>query len=219
MIDQSRLLPRRLLAGLAAAGAVAIAAGPAVAETRTYDLDGFDVVYVSSGIYATVTIGESFVVEIEAAQRDLDRLDVRVKDGELKIGRNYRGLSWGRERGRIDARVTLPNLTGLEASSGADVTATDVDAGSFGIDASSGASIDVAGACENASVDVSSGASVDAEGLICNDVDVDASSGASARVHAAERVTADASSGASVRVFGDPQQKQSDTSSGGSVRY
>ncbi len=217
MINQPNL--SRRIAAVATAAASAFIAAPAFAEVRTYDLDGFDAVDISSGIIANVTVGGSFSVEIEAAEQDLERLNVEVKNGELKIGRNYRSMSWGRDRGRIDARVTLPSLTEIEASSGAGVTATGVDAGSFELDASSGASIDVEGACDSASVDGSSGSSVDAEALICAKVDVDVSSGASARVHASDSLTADASSGGSVRVFGDPQQRNSSTSSGGSVRF
>ncbi|MEM9899671.1 MAG: DUF2807 domain-containing protein, partial [Pseudomonadota bacterium] len=173
---------------------------------------------VSSGVDANVAVGGDYSVSVDADSDDFDDIKVELKGRTLRIGREYR-VGWKRRRGNVQATISMPALRGMEASSGASLDATGIDAGRFSIDVSSGASAEAEGTCESSSVDGSSGASVRASGLICSDVEVDVSSGASARVYASDVISADASSGASVTVYGDPSSRDVSKSSGGSVRF
>lgn len=210
----------RLITGAAiSALLVSMPLASAAAETRTFDFDDFNEVDIAAGVDATVTVGSDFAIAVEADEKDLERLRIEVKDRTLKISREYRGMSWSDGRGKIVATISMPTLVGIEASSGASVVATGIDAGAFAIETSSGGSAEATGRCESLDADASSGSRLDAEALQCARVVVDASSGASVRAYADEEMTADASSGASVKIFGDPARRDVSKSSGASVSY
>ena len=204
---------------LSVATAAAALSATAFAATKTFDLEDFDEIDVSAGVIADVTVGGGYAISVEAEDSELERLRVEVKGRTLIIARDERGMRWTRRRGKIEATIALPALTAAEASSGARLVATGVDAGAFSVEASSGARIEATGRCESVDAEASSGASVDAGDLVCARAAVDVSSGASIRVHATDEVRADASSGGSVRVAGDPPRRAIETSSGGSVRF
>ncbi|MCB2098495.1 MAG: head GIN domain-containing protein [Parvularculaceae bacterium] len=204
---------KRLLLATIASAALAT---PAFAETQSFDLSGFTRVSASAGTTVNVTVGGDYSVVAESSAKGLERLRVEVKGDELQIGRKHKTMSWGRGV-EVVVNVTLPALSGMDVSSGAELDATGVDAGSFDIDASSGGSLDVTGRCDALNVDVSSGGDIDARGLECRTAVADASSGGSADIYASESIIGDASSGGSIDVYGKPKNVNKDTSSGGSV--
>lgn len=199
---------------LLATAVLSLAAGTAAADTRP--LANFDKVNASAGTQVEITVGPSFQVNVEG--RDAARIVTRVSGDTLVVEPERTvGFHW---RGRRDAlvRVSMPAVEGLGASSGARIRAAGVAGGAVSLDASSGAAIDVAGACATFSADASSGASIDAEALRCERGSVSASSGASAHVYATGRLDVDASSGGDVVAFGDPGIGDISLSSGGSLR-
>ena len=188
----------------------------AAAEERRYDVADFNEVSVATGIKAEIEVGPDFSVIASSSAKGLERLDVEVRNGDLRLRRSTRGMNWGRRDG-VKVTITMPSLIGLDASSGAFISARNIDADAFELDASSGSRIEVRGQCGALDVDVSSGASIDAGGLVCATVRADASSGARAAVFAGERLSAEASSGGFVKASGDPATVRQDTSSGGRV--
>jgi hypothetical protein len=203
---------------LGAAAAVFVAAAPAFAETKSYNLSGFNSVDISAGLSAKIVAGGTYSVRAEAAPEVLDRLDIRVEGGVLVLGRKPQmGWGWNKSSGKVTIYVSAPKIDGVEASSGSSASATGIDAEAFRADVSSGASLDVSGVCGTLRSDASSGASLNARDLKCKSVSADASSGASISAYASERLDADASSGGSVSVKGGPKEVNTDRSSGGSV--
>lgn len=201
----------------AAVVTAALAVSPAFAETKTYALADFTRVSASAGVSVDVVAGADYSVVATSSGEGLERLQIKVVDGELQIGRKSRS-GWRWKRGdEVSVNVSLPALEAVDASSGASVDATGVDAGAFAIDVSSGASLEIVGRCDALTVDVSSGGSVDAEQFLCRTANASASSGGSADIFASESVNGDASSGGSVDVSGSPKIVNKDTSSGGSV--
>jgi hypothetical protein len=225
---------------LAAAAATLMFAVPAAAESRTIDLPPFTSVDISSGIDAVVTVGGAQSVEAEAPTAEiLDEVQFRVENGTLKAWIDWSIFdlfSLGLDR-QITLTISALEITGaeasagadvdvtgaaggqlyFEASSGADLTATAVAGGAVDLEASSGGGLHLDGTCTNANVGASSGASLDAEKLLCADVVVGASSGADAAVFASASVDAEASSGGHVVVHGNPTKFETDSSSGGDV--
>ena len=201
---------------LIAAGLAAFAATPSLAAQKTYALGDFTGVSAATGVSVDINTGGDYSVKAESSDKGLERLEVKVVDGELRIKRTNHNFRW-RRSDKVHVTVSLPSLKSLDVSSGAAIDAKNVDAGEFSIDASSGGSIDAEGKCDDLSVDVSSGGSIDARALQCRAADADASSGGSARIYASESVTGEASSGGSVRIFGEPEKVSKETSSGGSV--
>jgi hypothetical protein len=213
-------------------------ASPALAETRTFEVDPFTAVEISSGIVGIVTSGAPQAVEAEAGNAAvLNRLHVEVRGGRLSVGIDWNLLDYLFTFGQhppITVRVSAPSLNSVAASSGANVDARGL-AGEFELGSSSGASLDasgvtaaqataeassgggitVTGRCDRLVVEASSGGHVAAGELSCKEVDAEASSGGYAEVSASEEIEADVSSGGHVAVRGNPARTDYESSSGG----
>ncbi len=237
-----------LKTAIAAAAALTVTAGAAMAESRTYDLEPFHRIDIATGLNAVVKHGDSQSVRVETSRKDvLDKLDISVADGQLRARLHTNLLDVilgggllnviGRDRSAT-VYITVPELTGVESASGAHVTAdrlsgkqadvsvssggdaelAAVDPGRLTVNASSGGRVSLAGTCDRLEVNVSSGGDVRARDLKCVGLDVSGSSGGSLEVAATGAVTGSLSSGASVRLTGTPGSIKVETSSGGSVR-
>lgn len=103
----------------------------------------------------------------------------------------------------------------FNASSAASITA-EVDAPVVETNASSGATISIAGKTKTHTAESSSGASLKTADLLSEVTEVKASSGATAKVHASIKIIAKASSGATIHYFGGASVDKT-VSSGGTV--
>lgn len=186
------------------------------AETKNFNIEGFSEVDSSAGVTVIISVGGDYEIRAEGSADSLEWLRVEKKDRVLEIGRKTRNWTFKRQE-KPTVYVSMPRLTGVDASSGSDISADNVDAGNFSIDVSSGADVRVSGKCDTLNVDVSSGSDADARDLKCKNVVADASSGADAMVYASESINADASSGGDIHVYGGPENIQTDESSGGDV--
>lgn len=222
---------------------VLLMSSAAAAEMRDFDVAPFTEIEVNNGVRAELVIGAPQAVHVEAdQQKDLDDLVVEVRNGRLSIGfdrgffENLGDFMSARNR-QVTARITVPSLSevaassgasvsgagvtgpslGVEASSGASITLSGVDSQRPKIAASSGASVDVAGRCTQLDAEVSSGGNLDLARLTCESVRVRGSSGGRATVYASQAVDAEASSGGSVSVLGKPSSVRVDSSIGGHV--
>ncbi len=233
---------------LIAAAALSLAAAPALAETRTFDFPPFEGIDVATGLTAVVTRGDKQSVYAEASSAAvLDRLDLKVRKGKL-YAKHHTDLidvilSGGilnmlNNKNDVTIYITVPELTGISASSGANVeadflagrhpyvgassgaeiTVSNLDVLKLDLSTSSGAGITASGNCDELEMHFSSGAHIRAKDLSCEVVDISGSSGASADVTAENAVTGGISSGASLRLSGDPEKIDVESSSGGSVR-
>ena len=205
------------LFAFSAFSALVIASTASAEEMREYNFPAFTAVDVASGVQAEVTAGEAQSIRVYTDKGDFSDLEIGVNGGVLSVKREWR-KGWGAKRANYRVVATVQDLSGVEASSGSDITVRNVSDGDFEIDASSGASVDIAGNCSEVTAEASSGASVDARDLSCTSADADASSGASLVLFASESVSAEASSGASVVVYGGAEAKRIKKSSGGSVK-
>lgn len=204
-----------LTAAAVAVTTAALVALPAFAETRTYNLSGFDRIDVSAGIDVTFSQGP-FSVRVDEPDGNFDKLIVEVRGNTLKIGRRNSWIDW---RGvDYSATVSAPNLIGLDVSSGASFEGYSLSLRDLSVDVASGAGVELSGSCASLQLDISSGARFEGEGLKCETASVDASSGANADAFATRSASGNASSGGSVTFYGQPAQLAKDTSSGGSVR-
>lgn len=223
-------------------------AGAALAQSRDYDLTGFQRLDIANGIIATVQPGDDFAVSVETNNQDLlDKLIIEVNDGELAASFDQNFFDFIMNGGivgkmlsppaEVRLTVSLPELTGVSASSDANVDVAAFAGASFELDISSGAHVTVAeatvgavtvdissgsratlrGTCETLDVGASSGSNLDAGQLSCKSARVEASSGSSASVSASTSVSANASSGGDIRVLGNPAEDNVQTSSGGDV--
>ncbi|MEP5433606.1 MAG: head GIN domain-containing protein, partial [Flavobacteriaceae bacterium] len=157
-----------------------------------------------------------------------------IKNGKLKI---HCVENIGRATKKIF--VTMPNVTGLYASSGAHLTTENkiksdkleidassgailnamVQANNMDIDASSGANISLEGNANEVYVDASSGSNVRANDLATSNANADASSGANISIDVKDNLTAEASSGGNISYKGDPTVQKNKSVSGSVHKY
>jgi len=171
---------------------------------------------------------------VEADDNVMKYIETTVNGDNLKIGlKDHVSLS----NTHMKVFITAPQINGIKASSGSDVTVKDllkntgrlalnassagsitanIDAPEVEADASSGASIQLSGKTRDLNVTVSSGSDLKAGELSSENTVVNSSSGSSATVHASVSLNANASSGASIHYYGGGNV-QKNVSSGGSV--
>ncbi len=188
----------------------------AQAESRDFDFDGFTQLSASTGVNVKITAGENYDIRVESDEKGFDELKITMNGDTLHVGRNKKNRMFKRQP-TINAYVSVPELDGVSASSGADLRASGIDADRFSINVSSGAEVTVDGKCETLSAGASSGSELNGEGLRCENATVSASSGADATVYASQEVTANASSGSDITVLGGPKSRSVHESSGGDV--
>ena len=199
------------------AGCVAgSATGQTYAESQRHSYANFDKVDVSAGIGTVVRQGP-FDVTAEAMKGEsFDNLIVEVKGDTLRISRKSSIMNWSGEQYRVT--VSAPAYSALGASSGSRLEGANLTLKDLSVEVSSGASMELGGACNALNLEISSGANFDGEDLRCATAMVEASSGASVDAFASQLADGEASSGANVTFHGQPKQVREDTSSGGSVR-
>lgn len=161
---------------------------PAIAQSRDFDLDGFDKIDIATGLDARVSLADAFSVRAESRSNDaLDNLDLRVENGVLtaRIESNFLDfiLSGGlvgmlfNSGNAVTLDITLPALTAATASSGADLNLSAISADRLTLDASSGADITLERArLRHLEARASSGADISIAGT-AESVALDASSG------------------------------------------
>ncbi len=206
-----------LIPAAAAVLATAAIVLPAWADTKSYNLSGFDRISASAGVDVDIRQGP-FAITVDEPQGKFDKLVLEVRGDTLVIGRKNTMGGWFSRGPDYRVTVTAPNYVGIDASSGASVEGSNLSLKDLKVGVSSGADVDLAGNCAGLRVDISSGADFDGEQLKCETASVDASSGADADAYATRSADGEASSGASVTFHGKPAQFDKDTSSGGSVR-
>ena len=205
--------------------------GTVIRETRTATED-FTVISAAEGMDVFVTQGNDPEIIVEADENIQELIGTEIRDGELKI---HAIENIGRATRKI--YVTVPEITGLHASSGADLESRGVlDVNRIRIDASSGADIHVelsadevnascssgadiqlGGTTNRFNATASSGSDIKARNLKAAICEANASSGSDIEVSVSEALNADASSGADIRYDGNPQVNLHKSSSG-SVR-
>ncbi|MBT8203903.1 MAG: DUF2807 domain-containing protein [Eudoraea sp.] len=205
-----------------------------VEEERREITDDFTVITASEGLDVYVTQDRDFEILVEADENVIDLIGTDIKNGRLKI---HAIENIGRATKKI--YVTLPEITSLRTSSGADLITREVisadkislDASSgsdlrvelkadeVNADTSSGASIRISGEANILYADASSGSDIKAGAFEVKTCEADASSGADIRVNVSERLIADASSGADIKYTGKAQVKKSKSVSGSVREY
>ncbi len=186
-----------------------------IAEDRREVTEEFTVVRASEGLDVYVTQDDEFDITVEADENVIDLIATDIRDGRLKI---HTIENIGRATKKI--YVSLPDITGLESSSGADLVVREsIEANKISLDASSGSDLQVALTADEVEADSSSGADIKISGE-ANVFYADASSGSDikARDFKVKTCNAGASSGADISVY-VTESLTAHASSGGDISY
>ena len=207
--------------------------GEVVKEKREVSED-FTVVSASEGLDVFVSQGSDFEISVEADENIIDLIGTDIRDGKLKV---HAIENIGRATKKI--YVTLPEVTGLYASSGSDLVSQGViEADKIKLDSSSGADINVEldadevdansssgsdirinGQANLLYADASSGSDIRAKEFLVKTCNASASSGADISVNVSESLTADASSGADISYTGEANVQTKKSVSGSVHKY
>ena len=207
--------------------------GKVVKQER--NISGFEEVSVSTGIGAVINQDSFEKVVVEADENILKILKTEVHGGKLEIFL---------EEGVLHAKqmkvyVTVKQLRMVEAGSGADVKSLgkisaeklklssssgsgvkmEVDCNQLNAESSSGSDMTISGIAKSLKASSSSGSGLDASMLTAENGNLSASSGAHLEAQVTGEVKADASSGAGIKILGNPATRDTNSSSGGSVRF
>ncbi len=206
--------------------------GNVVTQTRNVG-NNFSKIEVKRGLIVTLEQSDSYSVEVEADENLQEHITVSVENETLIITSD-KGID---EATAKTIHVKMPELTGIEATSGSSVstrnvfTGTDVfvksSSGSeadlnFEIDnirceSTSGSSLEFRGKALTFKAVSSSGSSIDARDLMVNEVTAESTSGSDINVRPILSLNAKASSGSSIDYSGSPKSVSKEENSGGSV--
>lgn len=205
----------------------------AVTDEKREITEEFTAVSSSEGLDVLVTQGEDFEIVVEADENIIDLIATDIRDGKLKI---HARENIGQATKKI--YVTLPVITGLESSSGSELTGTNqIKAEKISLEASSGSHLQVSLTADEVEADTSSGADIhltgeanlmyadasSGSGIRAREFEVrechaNGSSGADLDLNVSESLVADASSGADISYTGNPDRVDQKKSVSGSVR-
>ncbi|MEP0132040.1 MAG: head GIN domain-containing protein [Eudoraea sp.] len=186
-----------------------------VAEDRREVTEEFTVVSAQEGLDVYVTQAKDFEITVEADDNVIDLIGTDIRDGKLKI---HAIENIGRATKKV--YVSMPDITGLETSSGADLIGKSViESDKISLNASSGSDLQVELNADEVDANTSSGADIRLSGE-ANMLYANASSGSDikARDFTVQTCRADASSGADISV-NVSESLTADASSGGDISY
>lgn len=205
--------------------------GKVTTEDRQIEGD-FDQIKGSRGLDIYLSEGSENKIKIEADSNLHELIETTVDNGKLIITSSENiGHATSKK-----VYVTYKNLSGIAASSGADIVVNSVlknetlnlDASSgseikleiFAKDAyvktSSGADIKISGKAGSLMAKASSGGEINAKDLMVATCNADASSGGGITVNVKDRLEGEASSGGDVSYYGNPQEVNKNKGSSGS---
>ncbi|MFW5832027.1 MAG: head GIN domain-containing protein [Prolixibacteraceae bacterium] len=205
---------------------------------KTRNVKNFSGIKVSSGIELYITMGNRETLKIEADEEDIEDVKTEVKNGTLHIYMKRRNnwFNWGFNK-TAKVYVTVKNLERIEASSGSDVESENVLEGdqlevktssgsdikldvyykTLSLHSGSGSDARISGKVKTFIAEASSGSDIKARELKTTISKLKASSGSDINVTVTDEVYAKASSGGDIKYYGNPQIKDTDSSSGGDV--
>jgi len=185
--------------------------------TQEYDLTGFDAIDISHAFNVVVSQGETYSVIVRVDDNLVEHLNVVKQGSTLKIGLKP-NLNYNVQNATLDAEVTMPALSGVEASGSSDVTATGFNStNAFQVDLSGASTAVMTGSAGEVTVDTSGSSKADLAEFPVVDARVNASGSSLVTVNVSGRLDVDASGSSDVFYLGDPTLGTIDTSGSSNV--
>lgn len=223
-----------LLAGCANLPPFTAMRGSGNPVTQTFDFSDFDSLAISNAFQAEVTAGDAYFVEVTVDDNLVDRLQVEQRGSAVLIGLQPGTAA---ANATLQARVTMPRLTSLDASgasrvslsgfesshgmnmdvSGASTVSGDLESGNLDADVSGASTLRLQGQGDSLRTVASGASTIDLSDFAVSDASVEASGASRINVNASGRLDAEASGASSVRYSGNPTLGRINESGAGSV--
>jgi hypothetical protein len=112
---------------------------------RNFTVAAFDRVALAGPHNVIVSVGGAPSVRAEGDSKLMERLEVKVENGELHIGTKERnGFSWSTNRQALTIYVTAPSLTGAAVAGSGDLKVDRIEGKSFAASIGGSGNIDLA---------------------------------------------------------------------------
>ena len=150
-----------------ALAAALLAATPALAAELNVPVSGFDRIALGGSPDVTVTTGRAVSVHASGDQKALDRLDIRVEGGVLKVGNKPGSWDWAKwgSLGKVRIAVTVPMVRGLDLGGSGTISVDRVRVPAFSADIGGSGNISIAALdTQSAKFSVAGSGNVDAAG-------------------------------------------------------
>lgn len=203
--------------------------------TKEFDLSGFDQVEVSHAFDVEITQGDRFSVVVRVDENLEEHLRVQATGRTLEVGLAPSLSILGTPSREVE--ITMPSLTGLEASGASRVSVTgfkstealsvevsgasslrgDIEAGGVTVDVSGASDVELSGSGGDLVMDVSGAGTADLADFQVGDASIEASGASSATVNVSGRLDVEASGAAQVRYLGSPTLGRVNSSGGASI--
>lgn len=198
------------------------------AVQRSYQLSGFDAVGAGGAQDVIVSVGGQHSVRAEGDPEVLDRLDIRVENGTLKIG-NRKGSDWSalfkQGRGKTRIFVTMPAIRAASIAGAGDMRidrvrgdrfeasiagAGDMDIGDMQVgraefSIAGAGDIRANGTAQHTSASVAGAGDIDIGGLHARTASVSLTGMGDVRIHATETADISLVGAGDVEVGGSPR--------------
>jgi len=198
-------------------GGSATISGSGNVVSQDFDLIDFDQVDISHAFNVGITPDESYSVIVRVDDNLVEYLQVVKQGNTLKIGLKP-NFGYTVRNTTLNAEVTMPVLTRLEASGSSDITASGFDSDqAFQVRLSGASSAVLSGSAGEVTVDASGSSDADLGEFPVGDARVDASGSSTVTVNVSGRLDVDASGSSDVFYLGNPTLGSIDTSGGSSV--
>lgn len=236
-----------IIAPLAAIAAAACSAGAQPGEERSgeersaeqgrrdFQVGAFEAVSLEGAHDVVVTVGGQPSVRAEGDAEALERLEISVENGSLRISSERRsGWSWRRHRGRVTVYVTAPSLNAASIGGSGDMRIDRVQAEAFRASIGGSGNMEIAalqarraafsvagsgnvraaGQAEEADVSVAGSGDLALEGLATRRADVSIVGSGDVAIQASESVSASIMGSGDVTVTGNARCTVSKMGSG-----
>ncbi|HEX8526927.1 head GIN domain-containing protein [Allosphingosinicella sp.] len=222
------------LGALALAGCGEREVGPPV--QRSFPVGGFQSIALGGSAQVVVTVGGAPSVRAEGAQRDVERLEIRVEGNVLRIGEREKDgfLFFGRHGSEVTIHVTVPSLAAATIGGSGDIRIDRIEGESFNGSiggsgelsvqrlrvgravfsvAGSGA-IRASGEAQSAEIDLAGSGEIDVAGVAARQASVTLAGSGDIRARATESARVTLAGSGDVRVTGTANCRVSKRGSG-----
>jgi len=199
-------------------------------KTKTYSIKDFTGVSVGSGMQVTVTQSNNYSISITGDEKDFEDLMVEKRNGTLEIYYDRSGWGWfgHHRRGDVEVKITMPELTAIDLSGGAEGNISmNVDGKSFSaetsggselsVETSGGSRIELSGKGKNLSADGSGGSKIKLKNFAVINVNADLSGGSTVWVNMDGTLNSDQSGGSRLYYYGNVSLGNTSFSGGAGV--
>jgi hypothetical protein len=187
--------------------------GSGNAKTETRNVSGFTRVDASGAVNVEVTAQSDFNVTVEADDNLLQNIKTEVSGDTLKIY-NEEGIS---TKSKINVKISMPEIQGLELSGASNGNVTNVKADSFDLKASGASKVKIDGVAKELNAEASGASKLDAENFRVENANIEATGASSAVVSATGDLELEASGASRISYTGEPKNVKQNSSGASSI--